>query len=151
MYILTKELILSFLAEHQLMTLATYGDFPWIASVYYTFDSDLNIFFLSDPSTLHAKQISQNPKVSAAIANSQQSINKPKRGLQLYGIAEQISGIAKVQHALKLWKTNLGVVNPKLTIKAVKGSMFKITPKRVKLFDQNLFKVEDGKEPVLEL
>lgn len=149
-HVLTKELILSFLADHKLMAVATFGDFPWIASVFYTFDRNINLYFLSDPTTLHIKQITQNPKVSVAIADSRQSISKPKRGLQLSGIAEQISGIAKITHVLQLWKSNLGVVDPALTYRVVKGSMFKITPKRIKLFDQKLFKVDDGKEPILE-
>jgi uncharacterized protein YhbP (UPF0306 family) len=80
MDILTKEMVLAFLKEHKLMTVASFDNFPWIATVYYTFDKDLNIFFLSDPSTLHAKQIIQNPKVAAAISDSHQDINKPKRG-----------------------------------------------------------------------
>lgn len=149
--ILTESLVLKFLAENKLMAVATYGNFPWIASVYYTFDKNLNLYFLSDPATLHAQQILKNSKVAVSIANSSQNINKPKRGLQLSGIAQQIFGLEKIKHALDLWKTNLGVVNSKLTYKAVTGSMFKITPKRIKLFDQELFKVEDGKEPVLEL
>lgn len=133
------------------MTIATYGEFPWIAAVYYTFDQNLNLYFLSDPSTLHAKQILRNPKVSVAISDSHQDINKDKRGLQLSGIAQQISGITKIKHVLSLWKTNLGVVDPTLTYKAVVGSMFKVIPKRIKLFDQQLFKVKDGMEPILEL
>lgn len=133
------------------MIIATFGEFPWIASVYYTFDQNLNLYFLSDPSTLHARHILKNPKVAVAIADSHQDINKIKRGLQLFGIAKQISGIAKIKHVLMLWKTNLRVVDPKLTYKVVIGNMFKVTPERIKLFDQQLFKVEDGKEPVLEL
>ncbi|MBI4089175.1 MAG: pyridoxamine 5'-phosphate oxidase family protein [Candidatus Levybacteria bacterium] len=132
------------------MVVGANGDFPWIATVYYTFDQDLNLYFLSSPDTLHVKQILQNPKVAIVIADSNQDINKSKSGLQLSGIAQQISGLSKIKYALKLWKTNLGVVNPKLTDQAVKGSMFKITPKRIKLFDQKIFPVADGKEPVLE-
>lgn len=148
---LTKDLVLKFLKTNKLMAVATCGEFPWIASVYYTFDNDLNLYFLSAPSTLHAKQILKNPKVAVSIANSSQDIDKPKRGLQVSGVAHQISGLAKVKHALELWKSNLGVVDPKLTYKVVTGSMFKISPKKIKLFDQDLFKAGDGKEPILEL
>lgn len=149
--VLTKEILLQFLAKHKLMAVATSDDFPWIASVYYSYDNDLNLYFLSSPSTLHARQILKNPKVAVAITDSHQEINDTKRGLQLSGVAHQISGIAKIKHVLALWKTSLGVVDPTLTYKAVIGSMFKITPKRIKLFDQELFKVEDGQEPVLVL
>ena len=149
--ILTKELVLEFLSHHNLMSIATYGDFPWIASVYFTFDKDLTIYFLSYPTTLHAKQILQNPHVAISIADSHQATTDKKRGLQLSGEAHQISGMAKIKHALQLWKSALGVVDPSLTHKVAIGKMFKITPKRIKLFDQKLFEVEDGMEPVLEL
>lgn len=149
--VLTKRMVLDFLPRHKLMQVATYGEHPWIATVYYTFDKALNIYFLSSPLTLHAKNIMKNPKVAVSIADSDQKINKPKRGLQIYGLARQISGLEKVRYALKLWKTNLGVIDPQLTAKAATGSMFKIVPKRIKLFDQELFKVPDGKEPILKL
>lgn len=133
------------------MCVATSGSFPWIATVFYTFDDNLHLYFLSDPSTLHCKQIAQNNKVAVAIANSSQNINKPKRGLQIYGIAEQLSSVEKVTQALKMWKQYLHVRDPKLTYKAVKNSMYRIAPKRIKLFDQELFKADDGEEPVMEL
>lgn len=151
MNILTKEIVRKFLAKYNLMVVATLGNFPWIATVYYTFDKDLNLYFLSDPSTLHAKQILNNPQVSVSIADSHQNINKPKRGLQIYAIAKQIDDTAKIKHTFNLWKTNLGVIDPMLTYKVVVGKMFKVIPKKIKLFDQSLFKVDDGKEPVLEL
>jgi uncharacterized protein YhbP (UPF0306 family) len=148
---LTKKMVLDFLAEGKQMAIATYGDHPWIATVYYVFDGNLNIYFLSSQKTLHVKNILRNQEVAIAIAAGNQPISKPKRGLQMYGVAEQIYGLEKVKYSLKLWKTNLSVINPALTAKAVNGKMFKVVPKRIKLFDQTLFKVEDGSEPVLEL
>lgn len=153
---LNKELVLSFLRKHKLMSVATFGKYPWIASVYYTFDKDLNIFFLSSPDTLHCQHIEANPRVAVSIADSSQDINKPKKGLQLYGNAKQISGMEKIRHTLKLWKKSLGSLNHKLSYenmakKIIKGRMYMIIPKRIKLFDQELFQVEDGQEPVLEL
>jgi len=148
---LTKALILDFLKEHKLMSIATYDGFPWIAYVYYVFDKDLNLYFLSAPDTLHAKQIIKNQKVAVSIGDSNQDINEPKRGLQMSGISKQISGFEKIKYVLELWKSNLGVINPNLTIKAATGKMFKVIPKRIKLFDQELFKVRDGQEPILEL
>lgn len=148
---LTKEMVLNYLGTQKLMTVATNGEFPWIASVYYTFDRNLNIYFLSSPTTLHVQQILQNPKVAVSIADSHQDIAKPKRGMQMSGVATQISGVNKIRHALLMWKSNLGVVDPSLTHKVVIGSMFMVTPNRIKLFDQELFDVEDGQEPVLDL
>ncbi len=153
---LTKELVLSFLKDHNLMSVATYGEHPWIASVYYSFDDELNIYFLSSPTTLHCKQIAQNPKVAVSIADSHQKPTDLKKGVQLYGIAGQISDTAKIKHALRLWKETLGVKDPELSYenmvkKIVTGRMYKITPKRIKFFNQELFKNDDGEEPILEM
>lgn len=154
---LTKQHVLDFLKTQKLMSVATFGDFPWSASVYYTFDDDLNLYFLSSPTTLHCKHIVQNNKVAISIADSSQSVAQSKRGLQIWGECEQISESAKIIHALKMWKDFLGVINSELTYenmvkKVVSGRMYRIMPKRVKLFDQELFKdVDDGEEPVLEL
>ena len=149
--VLTKDHVLHFLKQHSQMCVATSASFPWIATVYYAYDARLNLYFLSDPATLHCQQIVQNNRVSVAIAQSPQDVNRPKRGLQISGVAVQLSQKEKVAQALKLWKQYLHVRDPKLTYTAVKNSMYRITPKRIKLFDQALFTVADGKEPVMEL
>lgn len=153
---LTKQLIRQFLTRHKLMTIATYGEHPWIANVYYSFDDDLTLYFLSSPETLHCKQIEKNNKIAAAIADSRQKPAELKKGLQIYGVVQQISGARKIQHALRSWKDALNVVDSQLTYKnmlkkVIKGRMYKITPKKIKFFNQELFPVEDGKEPVLNL
>lgn len=153
---LTKILILDFLKQHKLMTIATYGTHPWIAQVYYSFDQELNLYFLSSPRTLHSKQIVKNKKVSAAIADSRQKPSDLKKGLQIYGIAKQIRSRAKIKHALRLWKDALSVKNPEQTFenmikKPTEGTMYQLTPKKIKFFNQELFKMKDGKEPILEM
>lgn len=153
---LMRQQVLDFLAKYKLMSVATFGDFPWIASVYYTFDNDLNLYFLSSPSTLHCKQIEKNNSVAVSIADSHQEIAAMKVGLQVSGTAQRISGASKIMHALKVWKQSLGVEDPELSYenmikRVIHGRMYKITPKRIKLFDQKLFPVEDGEEPVLNL
>ena len=154
---LTKSIILTFLGKHKLMTIATGGkEHPWIACVYYTFDGDLNLYFLSSPETLHCKQIEANKHVAVSIADSRQKVTDKKKGLQIYGAVKQISGMNKVKHALRMWKQVIGVKDPELTYenmmkKVIKGRMYQVTPKRIKFFNQELFDVADGMEPVLEM
>lgn len=155
MLTLTKEQVKNFLVQHKQMVIATYGDHPWIATVYYSFDDDLNLYFLSSPSTLHAKHIAQNNNVAVAISK-EQKISSRKQGLQLHGYAQQITKADLVKHALRHWKDSLSVIDPELSYenmlkKVVKGRMYKIVPKKIKLFHEGLFDVEDGEEPVLEL
>ncbi|MCD8507476.1 pyridoxamine 5'-phosphate oxidase family protein [Candidatus Woesebacteria bacterium] len=73
------------------MVLATYGEHPWIATLYYSSDEELNVYFLSNPETLHCKQIVENPHVALSIADSPQEPSSKKKGIQIYGLAEQIS------------------------------------------------------------
>lgn len=148
---LTKPMVADFLVNYKLMSVATNGEFPWIASVYYAFDQDLNLYFLSAPTTIHAKQIIQNHKVSVAVCDSHQDVNQPKKGLQLSGIAKQLSDPNEIKYALQLWKAKLGKTDDDLSYERVKTSMFKITPKIIKLFDQERFRTKDGEEPILNL
>ncbi len=152
--VLTKSLILDHLKAHKLMSIATYGDHPWIATVYYSFDEELHLYFLSSPDTLHAKHIAQNPHVAVSIADSAQKPSAEKVGLQLHGIVEQLGKTELIRHALRHWKDSLSIQDPTLTYEnmvksIVKGRMYKITPKKIKFFNESLFDVEVGHEPIL--
>jgi len=154
--ILTKKDVVGFLGLHKLMTIATYGDHPWIASVFYSFDKDLNIYFISVPMTIHGRQMEKNKMVAAAIADSHQKPSDVKRGLQIFGLAEEISGINKINYALRHWKNFLNIQRPDISFENMKkglykGRMYRLIPKKIKLFDQEKFKVPDGEEPILEL
>ena len=153
---LTKKDVVDFLGLHKLMTLATYGSHPWIASVFYSFDKDLNIYFISAPTTIHAQQMKKNNKVAVAITDSHQKPSDVKKGLQIFGSIEEISGINKVNYALRHWKNFLNIERPDISFENMKkglykGRIFRLTPKKIKLFDQEKFKVPDGEEPILVL
>lgn len=146
--------IKEYVRERFQLTLATYGEHPWIATVYYSFDDDLNLYFLSDPNTLHCQQIAQNPQVAVSISDAPQNPASEKKGLQAFGLAEQISDMHKIKHALGLWRKTLGVTSEAYTYegmlkKAIKGRMYKITIKQVKFFNEALWK--EGKEVMLTL
>lgn len=155
-FILTKKDVLDFLATKKLMVIATYGNHPWIASVYYSFDNDLNLYFISNPTTMHGQHIEKNNKVAAAIVDSNQKPSDVKKGLQIYGTVEKISGVNKIRHAIRLWKDFLNIQRPDISLENMKkglykGRMYKLTPKKIKLYNEEKFKVPDGKEPILEL
>lgn len=146
--------IKEFLASHFQMVVSTYSSYPWISTLYYSVDRDMNIYFLSNPETIHCRQIEKNPKVAVAIVDSPQKPASLKKGIQIYGKAKRISGANKIRHALDLWKKTLDVTSPLYTYegmmkKAIKGRMYKITPKRIRFFNEALWK--DGEEPLIEL
>lgn len=148
------KLITEFMKPRYQMVLATYGDDPWIATLYYSFDNNLNIYFLSSPETLHCQHIATQPKVAVSIADSPQKPASKKKGVQIYGLAEQISDKQKIIHALSLWRKTLQVTSEIYTYegmmkKLIDGRMYKVTPKKLKFFNQEIW--EEGEEPVIEV
>ncbi len=136
------------------MTIATYGVHPWIATVYYSLDDDLNVYFLSDPKTLHCKQIATNPNVALSVSDSPQNPSSKKKGVQVFGVAEEVSGMQKIKHAIGLWRKTLGVTSDAYTYegmmkKAIKGRMYRVQIKKIKFFNQELW--DEGSEPMISL
>lgn len=108
---------------------------------------------MSSPETLHCKHISENPKVALTIADSPQNPGSKKKGVQIYGLAEKISGKQKITHAISLWRKTLNVSSEAYTYegmmkKLIDGRMYKINPKKLKFFNQEIW--EEGDEPVIE-
>lgn len=148
------KLIKEYLHLRYQMVLATNGEHPWVATLYYSLDSNLNLYFLTNPETIHAQHIAVNPQVAVAVADSPQLPNSDKVGVQIYGVASQISSRHKITHALGLWCKTLGVTNSEYTYEGMKkklidGQMYLIVPKKIKFFNEAIW--EEGKEPVIEL
>jgi uncharacterized protein YhbP (UPF0306 family) len=146
--------IADFLHTKYQMVIATYGEHPWIATVYYSLDSDLNFYFLSDPGTLHCKQIAVNPNVALSIGDAPQDPSAKKKCVQIFGVTEKISGMNKIRHALGLWRKTLGITSDAYTYegmmkKLIKGRMYKVKPKKIKFFNEELW--EEGSEPTISL
>lgn len=146
--------ISKYLVDHVQMSASTAGEFPWIFTAYYATDNDLNIYFLTSPSTIHGKQLVGNPKVAVAIADSPQALNGKKAGLQLSGVCTLLTAESEVRSALDLWRAKLKVESPDYTFKGmqagkISGRIYKITPKKLKFFNEAL--QEEGKEKLIEL
>lgn len=143
-----------FLTNHMQMSASTQGDFPWIFTAYYASDKELNIYFLTSPSTIHGTQLATNHSVAVAIADSPQAPNGKKAGLQLSGICKQLTVESEIRMALDLWCTKLKVESPDYSYEGmqtgkISGRMYKIVPKKLKLFDESI--QEEGKESLIEL
>ncbi|OGY39552.1 MAG: hypothetical protein A2418_03300 [Candidatus Brennerbacteria bacterium RIFOXYC1_FULL_41_11] len=153
---LIKQHVLNFLKTNKLMSVATFGSYPWIANVYYVFDDEMNLYFLSGEKTLHCQQISQNEKVAVAIVDSHQGFHDKQIGLQMWGIAKKVSDLEKLRYVLGMWKQALNEKDDNLSAEhiinnVIKSRVYRISPKRIKIFSKQLFSVPTGEEPVLEL
>ena len=84
-------LIKQYLEDAKLMQLATSIDNqPWVCSVWYAADKDLNIYFFSSTTRRHSEELLKNNKISAAIVLPQ-TPEDASRGLQLQGTVEILS------------------------------------------------------------
>lgn len=126
------------------MSIATRGRNPWIASVYYVIDPDLNLYFISPPDSEHIMQIKSNPEVACAIADSTQGANDKKIGLQLFGEASQVRSLNKIKWMLKMYNKLYPGTREKINYKnfqtkVMTSRVYKVVPKRIKFFNQELY------------
>jgi uncharacterized protein YhbP (UPF0306 family) len=139
-----KQAIYEYLQTQRLMQLATYGDYPWIANLYYVADEEFNLYFLSKGSREHCQQIAKNPEVAVAIADSSQLLHEPQKGIQLYGTAETVGILKQIEWMAQMWNKFIAFeanekLDPKELINAVRSRVYKIIPKRIKFFNTEVW------------
>jgi hypothetical protein len=124
------------------MSLATYGKHPWNCWVFFVIDDDFNIYFISGDSQ-HTRDIIENNEVACAISDTMQNPLGSKKGVQIYGIAEQVKGPEQLKWFFNMWKKVLVAEEKKLTYKnyldkVFDSKVYKITPKKIKWFNDEL-------------
>lgn len=132
------------------MTLATYNQKPWVATVYYVTDKDLNLYFVSSPNSKHCQDIEKNKQVACAVYDSHTPNSELKIGIQLQGEASLVKGWDKTKVLLKMWhKAAPGaeeIVNVRnMKNKVITSRVYKIKPTLIKFFNQKLYKEKEGK------
>ena len=96
-----KGVITDYLNEAIMMQLATVADSkPWICNVWFAADEDLNIYWISSTTRRHSAEVANNPNVAAAICLPQTPADVP-RGIQLEGIAEELTNPSDIETAIK--------------------------------------------------
>lgn len=82
-----KPKIAKFLAKNQIGMLATADDSgqPYVSTIYFVVDPDLNVYFITKGKTTKYKHLIQNPKAALAVYEA-----KSQSTVQIYGSAEQI-------------------------------------------------------------
>ena len=89
-----RDLALSYLQSHQVMTLATSGNnCPWAAAVFYV-NTEFDLYFLSAGHTRHARNMAQNPGVAATIQEDYRDW-ATIQGIQLEGTVNLLEGKAR--------------------------------------------------------
>jgi uncharacterized protein YhbP (UPF0306 family) len=92
--------LLDLLRRHDTMTLATTGPDgePQAAAVFYAADDQLNLYFLSDPSSRHGRNLKRDSRVAATVQADGQPWREI-RGLQIEGTARETEGARETARA----------------------------------------------------
>lgn len=142
---LIRESIHTILESNTLLSMATTsGGKPYIYTAYYCFNEKLHIYTLSDPGAYHSQNIANERQVAVAIYDSAQPWGSQKRGLQLFGVCEQLHGLGQTE-ALRLYIkrfTGLAklVSTPQELVRgAIKSRFFRFCPNRIRIFDEPRF------------
>ena len=99
---LLKQQILSYLKEHNTMTLGTCsGDVPWAATVFYASD-ELRLYFFSVPDSRHCQNLAANPRVAVTIQEDYHDWRKIK-GIQLEGTVTLVDSLVTKAKAMAVY------------------------------------------------
>lgn len=91
--------VLDYLENHSTMILSTYGaEGPWATPVFFV-NRGYNIYFLSEPTSIHSRNLYQNPVVAAAITEDYKNW-KEIQGIQLKGSAYVVDSLTEKALAL---------------------------------------------------
>lgn len=114
-----------------------------INTAYFSYSDELELFFLSHPSSLHCRNLLTNSSVALTIFSSYQTWTNPGLGLQLFGIATKATG-SQIRKAEKLyskrfpaharWKSSLSQDDV-----AREYRLYRIVTTRLKLHDEKSF------------
>ncbi|MAF83762.1 MAG: hypothetical protein CL797_06620 [Chromatiales bacterium] len=135
------------LEAHNTITLATCCDGkPWAASLFFASDKDLNIYFVSDYRTRHARDIGAGADVVATV-NIDCADWSGVKGLQIDGFAETVDGLERV-NALRHYLIKFADV--KALFEAPKGkdeetiaqrlkaaNLYRLKPRWIRLIDNS--------------
>ena len=132
------------------MTIATFDTKPWVATVFYVVDENLNLYFLTSPKTEHAQHIAKNGMIACNIVDSHQQVINQKRGLQIEGTAEKVSVFESIKKILQMWHANNPGKEETLSIDNIKNKVigarvYRVNPNRMKFFNEELYFKEEFK------
>ena len=123
---------------------------PWIAPLYFVTDREFNFYFVSEKSSLHAKQLKVNPNVAVAIFNSQE-IPEKVNGLQIEAKAYEI-GLKELPKSIKLIYSKTqsellksrfkSYLDPRSYLALSKFRIYKIIPERFYILDPRVLSTD---------
>lgn len=137
-----RELIVEYLQEQKLMQLATVDNGnPWVCTVWFSFDDELNLYFFSAINRRHSLEINKDQRVAGAIAKPHTPTDIP-RGVQFEGRAAKLADKNAEQAARATYEGrifNAEKIDQLMAHQQWPHAFYKITPAKFVLFDAKNF------------
>ena len=142
-----RDAILQMLEVHNTITLATCRDGkPWSASLFFASDQKLNLYFVSDYRTRHARDIEDGSQASATV-NADCALWAEVKGLQIAGGVTVLTGVARL-NALRCYLAKFADVRalfeaPKsddeetIAQRLKAANMYRLQPNWIRLIDNS--------------
>ena len=135
------------LEAHNTISLATCrDDKPWVASLFFASDRDLNLYFVSDYRTHHAGDIGDGADVFATV-NTDCAQWSEVKGLQISGFAKMVDGLERMSalryYLLKfpdvkaLFEAPKGKDEETIAQRLKSASMYRLEPRWIRLIDNS--------------
>lgn len=136
-----KNLVLEVLEDGFIMNLGTNdANGSWVASLVYVFDDQLNLYWVSVPTSQHSQAIDKNPQVACTIL-ADYTTDK-ERALQIAGTAIALPE-ASLEREQALQKKRSMAIPTKAGEMLTNGyQWYKLTPTRIELIHNELFGYE---------
>lgn len=130
--------MLTYLEDHNVMTLATIGDKgPWTSAVFYV-NVSFNLYFFTEKKTRHGSNLAANSVVAAAVHEDYHNWREIK-GIQLQGEAKPVGIVEKTRiialFARKFLSLNDLFADPKATSIIAKAQIYELVPSEIWCLD----------------
>ncbi len=149
-----KKLIEEYLAKANLMQVATSRDNqPWACSVYFAYDEQLNLYWMSKPERRRSEELRLNEKVAGTIVLPHSPGDKV-RGIQFQGVAKELRSHEEIEQGMKYYASRLGMKSDRVQVVLQNKSdhfCYKITPTLYVLFDAENFPDDPRQELKMSL
>lgn len=142
-----REPIRRMLEAHNTLSLATCGgEKPWAASLFFASDRKLNLYFVSDYRTRHARDIEACADVVATV-NADCKLWTEVKGLQIEGRVTQLTGVDRL-NGLRIYLARFADVKalfeaPKspdeetIAERLKAANLYRIEPRWIRLIDNS--------------
>jgi hypothetical protein len=99
-----------------------------INHMYFAWNDRFEVFWISDPDSVHSRNLERNPSAAVTIYASNQVWGKPDRGIQLFGAA----GVTRASEAASAYGKRFRDFDPDSN----DLPYYRFRPRTVKLFDE---------------